>query len=106
MTFVITDWSDDQRFIGPCLDVFQTGTGSRIGQSLGELQPLIAGFSSWSLMIGQSTRLWRRREGVEPSGDLTTPRLVLKTSGATGRLPSPRMRRSSRRPDAILDCAG
>ena len=32
---------------------------------------------------------WRRREGVEPSGDLTAPRLVLKTSGATGHLPSP-----------------
>jgi hypothetical protein len=32
---------------------------------------------------------WRRREGVEPSGDLTTPRLVLKTSGTTGHLPSP-----------------
>jgi len=32
---------------------------------------------------------WRRREGVEPSEDLTAPRLVLKTSGATGRLPSP-----------------
>ena len=34
---------------------------------------------------------WRRREGVEPSGDLTTPRLVLKTSGTTGHLPSPRI---------------
>src|SRR6185503_12424047 len=33
---------------------------------------------------------WRRREGVEPSGDLTAPRLVLKTSGTTGHLPSPR----------------
>src|SRR3990167_9227053 len=33
--------------------------------------------------------LWRRREGVEPSGDLTIPRLVLKTSGTTGHLPSP-----------------
>src|SRR6266545_2027260 len=32
---------------------------------------------------------WRRREGVEPSGDLTAPRLVLKTSGTTGHLPSP-----------------
>jgi hypothetical protein len=32
---------------------------------------------------------WRRREGVEPSGDLTIPRLVLKTSGTTGHLPSP-----------------
>jgi len=32
---------------------------------------------------------WRRREGVEPSGNLTTPRLVLKTSGTTGHLPSP-----------------
>ena len=34
---------------------------------------------------------WRRREGVEPSGGLTTPRLVLKTSGTTGHLPSPVM---------------
>jgi hypothetical protein len=34
---------------------------------------------------------WRRREGVEPSGDLTIPRLVLKTSGTTGHLPSPTM---------------
>jgi hypothetical protein len=33
---------------------------------------------------------WRRREGVEPSGNLTAPRLVLKTSGTTGHLPSPR----------------
>jgi hypothetical protein len=32
---------------------------------------------------------WRRREGVEPSGNLTAPRLVLKTSGTTGHLPSP-----------------
>jgi hypothetical protein len=33
--------------------------------------------------------IWRRREGVEPSGNLTAPRLVLKTSGTTGHLPSP-----------------
>src|SRR5262245_33173387 len=32
---------------------------------------------------------WRRGEGVEPSRDLTAPRLALKTSGATGRLPPP-----------------
>src|SRR5262245_38775940 len=32
---------------------------------------------------------WRRREGVEPSGDLTAPSPVLKTGGTTGRLPSP-----------------
>jgi len=37
----------------------------------------------------QFAAFWRRREGVEPSGDLTTPRLVLKTSGTTGHLPSP-----------------
>ena len=37
-------------------------------------------------------RSWRRREGVEPSGDLTTPRLVLKTSGTTGHLPSPQVK--------------
>ena len=35
------------------------------------------------------THRWRRREGVEPSEDLTIPRLVLKTSGTTGHLPSP-----------------
>src|SRR5690349_21828738 len=35
--------------------------------------------------------MWRRREGVEPSGNLTTPRLVLKTSGTTGHLPSPQV---------------
>src|SRR5262245_34721195 len=43
-------------------------------------------------LIGKSfsvSVLWRRREGVEPSGDLTIPRLVLKTSGTTGHLPSP-----------------
>src|SRR5262245_42622963 len=39
--------------------------------------------------------MWRRREGVEPSGDLTTPRLVLKTSGTTGHLPSPRIKSST-----------
>src|SRR5918997_362585 len=33
--------------------------------------------------------IWRRREGVEPSGNLTAPKLVLKTSGTTGHLPSP-----------------
>jgi hypothetical protein len=33
--------------------------------------------------------IWRRREGVEPSGDLTAPRLVLKTSGTAGHRPSP-----------------
>ena len=38
---------------------------------------------------------WRRREGVEPSGDLTTPRLVLKTSGTTGHLPSPLVKSST-----------
>lgn len=32
---------------------------------------------------------WRRREGVEPSTDHTARRLVLKTSGTTGHLPSP-----------------
>src|SRR5262245_58808806 len=45
-------------------------------------------------LIGKSfsvSVLWRRREGVEPSGDLTIPRLVLKTSGTTGHLPSPAM---------------
>ena len=40
----------------------------------------------------RSQAAWRRGEGVEPSRDLTVPRLVLKTSGATGRLPSPRRR--------------
>src|SRR5262245_10143357 len=43
-------------------------------------------------LIGKSFSvkgLWRRREGVEPSGDLAIPRLVLKTSGTTGHHPSP-----------------
>ena len=45
---------------------------------------------------------WRRREGVEPSGDLTTPRLVLKTSGTTGHLPSPSVKISYLRIDLFL----
>ncbi len=48
-----------------------------------------AGRSAPSAAVACLLQEWRRREGVEPSGDLTAPRLVLKTSGATGRLPSP-----------------
>jgi probable H4MPT-linked C1 transfer pathway protein len=45
--------------------------------------------SAPSAAVAYLLQEWRRREGVEPSGDLTAPRLVLKTSGTTGRLPSP-----------------
>ena len=48
-----------------------------------------AGRSAPSAAVACLLQEWRRREGVEPSGDLTAPRLVLKTSGTTGRLPSP-----------------
>jgi len=48
----------------------------------------------WATKVRNHNQLasWRRREGVEPSGDLTAPRLVLKTSGTTGHLPSPHLK--------------
>jgi len=49
---------------------------------------------------------WRRREGVEPSADLAIRRLVLKTSGATGHLPSPLITPGALPRSAFLHCAG
>ncbi len=48
--------------------------------------------------------IWRRREGVEPSENLTAPRLVLKTSGTTGHLPSPLVKSTTYR--GWIGCAG
>jgi hypothetical protein len=53
------------------------------------LHVTIGCLSSEALPLTRKKSFWRRREGVEPSGSLTTPRLVLKTSGTTGHLPSP-----------------
>ena len=60
-------------------------TASDLSATLGPA----AARSAPSAAVAYLLQEWRRREGVEPSGDLTAPRLVLKTSGTTGRLPSP-----------------